>query len=129
VKESNMRSTAWAYEFNCEMSMEQMLEVWNQNGPWKWTTHESYWYGEYLISRPENGVRVRIHHPFQFPFRIGESKAVFAANNLDYPRNYYCALLEVDAEAPAERKSVDQRLHTLLHQVHSRNVREVEHYD
>jgi hypothetical protein len=81
---------ALAYEFNCELSLEEMLGVLNKKGAWKWTMRDSYWYGDYLICRPEEDVRVRIHQPAEFYAGITRDP-----KDLE-PRDYYTAVFTIE---------------------------------
>lgn len=50
----------WEYDFVCDESLESMRAAFNQSGPWQWELRDSAWYGDYLNTRPEEGIRVRI---------------------------------------------------------------------
>lgn len=50
----------WSHYFRCDQSLESMLTTFNQAGPWQWQLRDSAWYGDYLNTRPAEGVRVRI---------------------------------------------------------------------
>jgi len=54
---------AWGYEFTSALSLDQLSQRLNAAGPWVWQLRESHWYGEYLNTRPRDGLRVRIHMP------------------------------------------------------------------
>jgi hypothetical protein len=109
---------ALAYEFSCELSLEEMLKVLNENGSWKWTIRDSYWYGDYLNCRPQEDVRVRIHHPDEFFYGITH-----------HPKDYYTALFTIGSKAAAARDAVDHIFRELLLHLHARNLREIEYYD
>ena len=51
----------WAYDFACEQTLEEALAAFNAAGSWQWQLRDSYYYGEYLNTRPEPGLQVRIH--------------------------------------------------------------------
>jgi hypothetical protein len=113
---------ASAYEFNCDMSMEEMLKVLNTKGAWKWTMRDSYWYGRYLNCRPEEDVRVRIHHPAEF-------YAGITRDPIDLePRDYYTATFNIESKAAAARDAVDHIFRELLVHLHARNLREIASY-
>jgi hypothetical protein len=107
-----------ACEFYCDMSLDDMLKVLNGKGPWKWTVHDSFWYGDYLVCQPEQGLRVRIHHP-----------AESIAPDTKHPKSYYTATFSVDSGAAAVLDSIDETLRKLLTHLHAQNVREIEYYD
>lgn len=109
---------ALAYEFDSDMSMEEMLKVLNNKGSWKWTMHDSYWYGDYLNCRPQEDVRVRIHHPAEFFYGI-----------IKHPRDRYTALFTIESKAAAADDTVDRIFRELLVHLHARNLREIASYD
>ena len=112
---------ASAYEFNCDMAMEEMLKVLNKKGPWKWTMRDSHWYGDYLICRPEEDVHVRIHHPAEFFYGI-----------IQHPKDYYTALFTIESKAAdygLHDDAVDHIFRELLVHLQAQNLREIEYYD
>ena len=56
-----MPNLARAYEFESPLSQEELTQRLSTAGPWPWSRRESEWYGDYLISRTPEGVRIRIH--------------------------------------------------------------------
>ena len=49
-----------AYSFTCEYSStDRLCSRLNQVG-WYWQVGDSYWYGDYVVTRPFPGVRIRI---------------------------------------------------------------------
>jgi hypothetical protein len=114
---------ASAYEFDCDMSLEEMLKVLNQKGSWEWTMRDSHWYGDYLNCRPEAGVRVRIHHPAEFnPGTAQDPKD-------QDPKDRYTALYTIEPTAAAARDAIDHIFRELLVHLHARNLREIDSYD
>jgi hypothetical protein len=117
---------ALAYEFNCDMCMEEMLKVLNEKGPWKWTMHDSHWYGDYLNCRPKENVRVRIHHPAEFYAGITRDP-----KDLE-PRDYYTAVFTIESKAGTRGPhddAVDHIFRELLVHLQARNLREIASYD
>jgi hypothetical protein len=109
---------ALAYEFNCELSLEEMLKVLNEKGSWKWTMRDSYWYGDYLNCRPEEDVRVRIHHSAEFFYGI-----------TPHANDNYTALFTIESKAVEAHDAVDHVFRELLVHLHVRNLREIASYD
>jgi len=109
---------ALAYEFDCNISMEDMLEVLNKKGPWKWAVHDSHWYGDYLNCRPDEDVRVRIHHPAEFFYGITHD-----------PKSHYTALFTIESKAATTRDAVDHVFRELLVHLQAWNLREIAYYD
>ncbi len=58
---SRERMAVWAYEFDCDRPLSDMRGILNERGPWDWSIRESYWYGDYLMCRPGDGVRILVH--------------------------------------------------------------------
>jgi hypothetical protein len=119
---------ASAYEFNCDMSMEEMLKVLNERGSWKWTMRDSYWYGDYLNCRPEEDVRVRIHHPAEFYAGITQQDP----RHPQHPKEYYTAVFTIESKAGTRGlhdDAVDKIFRELLVHLQARNLREIEYYD
>ena len=117
---------ASAYAFNCDMSMEEMLEVLNKKGSWKWTMRDSYWYGDYLNCRPEEDVRVRIHQPAEFYAGITRDP-----KDLE-PRDYYTAVFTIESKAGTRGPhddAVDHIFRELLVHLQAWNLREIASYD
>lgn len=117
---------ASAYEFDCDMSMEEMLTVLNNKGSWQWTIRDSYWYGDYLNCRPQEGVRIRIHHPAEF---FGVFSQVNVPERTPDPEDYYTGLFTIESNAAGMRDAVDEIFRNLLNHLQARNVREIESYD
>jgi hypothetical protein len=119
---------ASAYEFNCDLSLEEMLKVLNEKGPWKWALQDdSYWYGSYLVNncRPVEGVRVRIHHPAEFYAGITRDP-----KDLE-PIDYYTAVFTIESKAGTRAlhdDAVDHIFRELLVHLHARNLREIDYY-
>jgi hypothetical protein len=59
-----------AYSFICkESSTEKLCARLNALGGWNWGVGDSYWYGDYVVTKPFPGVRIRI---VDFPTRVGD---------------------------------------------------------
>lgn len=56
-----MPRKAFAFGFECDRTLDQIVSQLNDAGPWSWQVRESYWYGDYLNCRPAKGIRIRIH--------------------------------------------------------------------
>lgn len=97
----------WAYDFTCAKSIETILTIFNEAGPWIWQMRDSAWYGDYLNARPSEGVRVRIHEV----------------------RGIYSALLRIESESAAQQNQIDEVCRGLLAKIHAENIKEIEPYD
>ena len=111
-----MLKAYWAYEFNCELSMEAILAAWNAAGPWQWVLGESTTYGDYLNCRPEEHVRVRVHEHPQMLF----------VRRLD---RGFSALLEIRPEGTATQAGIDGVFRRLLQAIDATNITEIDPYD
>jgi hypothetical protein len=101
---------SWAYDFTFDRSLEALLAALEATGSWAWQGRDSHWYGSYLNSRPEPGLRVRIHH---FPDQLRP----------------FSALLELQPDAAAKRAAVDTVFRALLASAGARDLRAIEPYD
>jgi hypothetical protein len=98
----------WAYEFQCGKSLEAILVILVEESPWDWHSRDSHWYGDYLNSRPMEGVRVRIH---------------------EWPESKYTILLQIDSESAAERSAIDEDIKVIFEKIEAKNIHETEPYD
>ena len=98
----------WAYAFVCDTTLEEMLGVLNEAGPWTWSLRDSHWYGDYLNARPGGGVRVRIH---------------------EWPDSKYTALLQIASDGTAEQAAIDGIAQELLRRLPAKDIVETEPYD
>ncbi|MEZ4769672.1 MAG: hypothetical protein R2844_14730 [Caldilineales bacterium] len=106
----------WAYDFSCDQSLEEILAVFNDTGPWQWQLRDSYVYGVYLNTRPMEGVHVRVH---EYPQAF-----------INGPREEgFLALLQIDNDSLAEKEDVDGVLLELLSRVSAAAINEIEPYD
>lgn len=99
----------WAYAFTCDLPMDAMASAWNAAGPWRWEVRDSHWYGDYLNTRPMDGVRVRIHESAD--------------------RSRYTCLLQIDRDSSATRAQIDNVLRSLLERIDVRTTTPIEPYD
>ena len=98
----------WSYEFQCKQSLEAILDILIETSQWDWHLRDSYWYGDYLNSRPMQGVRVRIH---------------------EWPESRYTILLQIDSESTADRLIIDESIKVIFDKIEAKNVCETEPYD
>ena len=101
----------WAYAFACDRPLGGLAGEWNAAGPWEWQLRDSSWYGDYLNTRPIDGVRVRIH----------EQPHV--------QQGGYTALMQIEPESAATQPEVDAVLRDLLRLVGVDELRPIEPYD
>ena len=103
-----------AYEFVCkESSTEQLCASLNRASGWIWTLGDSYWYGDYIASRPFPGVRIRI---VDFPERVGNEYR-------------YDADVRLGAECRTPLEEVDQAFRTALAQVGAHGIHDIDPFD
>jgi len=118
----------WAYEFRCARSLNELRAILNQTGPWEWTARDSYWYGDYLISRPFPKVRVRIHEKGGQGGVLAAS-AVQSGSMPEAPPNLYTVLVDTDSGCEIDRAAIDSIFLALLRRTDVQELREIEHYD
>jgi len=111
----------WAYDFDCDNTLDGVASLINSAGPWHWQARESYWYGDYLNTRPVPGLRVRIH---QYPQTVG------AGQHFTGPREHgFMALLELSGGSAATREEVDRIFRELLARINAVGLTEIDPYD
>ena len=103
-----------AYEFVCkEPSTEQLCASLNRASGWIWTLGDSYWYGDYIASRPFPGVRIRI---VDFPEPSGDEYR-------------YDADVRLSAECQTSMVEIDEAFRNALAQIGAREVKEIDPFD
>lgn len=108
------QQTRWAFNFQCEQSLDDLCTSFNASGPWQWDVRENYIFGDYLNTRPEEGVRLRVHY---FPQAFVQKKSGFSA------------LLELEADSSLTQSAIDRTFRKLLSQIQAREIKAVEPYD
>jgi len=106
--------TRWAFNFQCDLTLDDICTTFNTNGPYHWDVRENYIFGDYLNSRPEDGLRLRVHF---FPQAFVQNKSGFSA------------LLELDQDSPRTQDAIDNTFRKLLTQIQARDIKPVEPYD
>jgi rubrerythrin len=118
----------WAFAFKSDVPLEAMETAWNEVGPWQWELRDSSWYGDYLNSRPLEGVRVRIHEFPQQASEVGVFVGPGEVDGIDFDRGY-SALMEIESESAVSQADVDTVVTRLLSIANARDVRPIEPYD
>jgi hypothetical protein len=90
----------YAYSFTSPLSIAQMFERLNANGPWKWLERDNDRYGEYISTRP-------IDAPHQ-----GIAKILF-----DEEIGRFALNVELGSEAPGPQAAFDRVRDVVLAQV------------
>ncbi|HXG67001.1 MAG TPA: hypothetical protein VNO70_18000 [Blastocatellia bacterium] len=118
----------WAYVFTCDKPIEAILTAWNEAGPWQWGLRDSAWYGDYLNTRPAEGVRVRIH---EFPSQASEAGPFLGPGTVEGIRydQGYTALLQIEAESSATKAEINEVLRGLLERINAEKIKGIEPYD
>ena len=114
-----MASLAWAYEFESALSQDELMDRLTAAGPWTWSRRESEWFGEYLISRTPEGVRIRIHDR-QEPF--------FGSSEREPGPRYKC-LLDTSSGDAETKASVDSTFGDLLRSAGVTELTPIDTYD
>jgi len=109
-------SLDWAYEFQCDLSLEALLDALEANGPWSWTQRESYVEGSYINCRPDGHSRIKINKfPQGFVDRDGQEG--------------FSALIRTSLDHAAARQALDRSLKELLKAVGATELVAIEPYD
>jgi hypothetical protein len=114
-----MPTWAWAYEFNCELTPDQIAAKFNDAGPWTWSRRESEWYGDYLICRPAGHMRLRIHD---------RSEHFFGSDQFERGPRYKCQL-ETSANFKADRDAIDPIFLNLVAGLLATDLKAIDPYD
>lgn len=104
----------WAFNFQCNQSLDEICSSFNASGPWQWDVRENYVFGDYLNTRPEEGLRLRVHF---FPQGFVQNKTGFSA------------LLELEEDSTLTQRAVDDTFRKLLSQIQAQDIKAVEPYD
>jgi len=115
-----MTMKAFAWKFESDKTLEEILSELNAVGPWRWEARESYWYCDYLNCRPASGIRIRIHdHGQPTPAHFFQPSAT------DYTMQ-----LDIDTQWRLRPNShFIQRAKELLVKIGALNIGEIESYD
>ncbi len=103
----------WAYDFECDNTMAEIISTLNESGPWEWVWRDKDAFGPYISSAPFEGVRARIY-------------------DLDgYYSNgpTYTADFKLGEGRKAERAAIDSVFSELLGKLAARNLTKGEGYD
>ncbi len=124
----------WAYEFRCAKPLDQLEAALNEAGPWPWQARDSYWYGDYLNSRPSPGVRVRIHEEgggmldwWAARLQGGRGEVPEAGSRQGDHR--YTALVDMEDVSGVDRAVIDNVLLSVLRVAGAQDIREIKPYD
>jgi hypothetical protein len=118
----------WAFAFRCDAPIELIETTWNEAGPWQWQLRDSAWYGDYLNTRPLEGVRVRVH---EFPQQASEA-GVFVGPGADDGVDYtdgFSVLLQIEPTSQATQADVDPVVTRLLSLINAQDVTPIVPYD
>ncbi len=103
-----------AYSFICkESSTDALCARLNALGGWEWWLGDSYWYGDYVASKPFEGVRIRI---VDYPTRIND----------EYK---YDADVRIRGECHTQMTAIDEAFRKVLAQIGAHDVEEIEPFD
>ena len=103
-----------AYSFTCkESTTDQLCARLNALGGWNWGVGDSYWYGDYVVTRPFPGVRIRI---------------------VDFPKHtetgyQYDSDIRIGKECTTPMTEIDAAYRNVLAQLPAHDVQEIETFD
>lgn len=106
----------WAYQFDSDHSLEEIGSIFNLKGPWHWQLRDSYIYGNYLNTRAEDGLYLRLH---EYPLPFGEDQEEIG----------FSALIQIKADSALEKSEVDRVFLELLNVIEATEIQEIEPYD
>lgn len=106
----------WAYDFSCSQSLETICNIFNEAGPWNWQLRDNYIFGNYINTRPGEGLH----------FKVNEYPQAFFKG----PREEgFTALLRIESNSQLERKEVDAVFRKLLEKIRAADIADIEPYD
>jgi hypothetical protein len=103
----------WAYDFECDLSLEEILDRFNQLGPWRWQLRDNYIEGHYINTRPADGVHLKLRE-YPQAFIKGPREAGFSA------------IIRLSGPAVSSRGEIDSRFTSLLSQIEAKDLQSVE---
>jgi hypothetical protein len=115
-----MPKAYWAYDFACDLPIEDILAAFNAAGPWQWGLRESAVYGDYLNCRPNEYVRLRVH---EYP-QTGAYGTFIGLRDKGFS-----ALLEIESSDDVTQAEIDGVFRGLLQTVKATGTTEIEPYD
>lgn len=102
-----------AYSFICDYSSTDALCARLNQVAWQWHVGDSYWYGDYVVTRPFPGVRIRI---VDFPTR---TEAGYR----------YESDIRIGKECTMTMAEIDAAYRKVLAELPAHDVQEVEWFD
>ena len=102
-----------AYSFTCDYSSTDALCARLNQVAWEWQVGDSYWYGDYVVSRPFPGVRIRI---VDFPTRTETGYR-------------YDSDVRLGKECTTPMEEIDTAYRNILAQIPARDIQEIETFD
>jgi hypothetical protein len=102
-----------AYSFICEYSSTDTLCARLNQVKWHWQIGDSHWYGDYVVTRPFPGVRIRI---------------------VDFPKKtetgyLYDSDVRLDEDCTTQMTEIDAAYRNILAQVPAHDIKEIETFD
>lgn len=102
-----------AYSFICDYSSTDALRARLNQVGWWWQMGDSYWYGDYVVTRPFRGVRIRI---VDFPTKT-ETGYLYDSD------------VRLGKECTTPMAEIDAAYRDILAQVPAHDIKEIETFD
>lgn len=102
-----------AYSFICDYSSTDALCARLNQVAWFWQVGDSYWYGDYVVTRPFPGVRIRI---VDFPTKTETGYR-------------YDSDVRLRKECTTPMEEIDAAYRNILAQIPARDIQEIEGFD
>lgn len=116
MTQNTSNDQAWAYDFACELGLEEVLGRFNRLGPWQWQMRENYIEGDYLNVRPVDGLRLKVNEYPQAFIQNPQSSG-------------FRTLARLQSGAMVSRDQVDSVLNDLLREIDASRITAIEPYD
>jgi hypothetical protein len=102
-----------AYSFICDYSSTDALCARLNQVGWHWQVGDSYWYGDYVVTRPFSGVRIRI---VDFPTKTETGYR-------------YDSDVRLGKECTTPIEEIDAAYRKILAQIPACDIQEIETFD
>ena len=102
-----------AYSFICDYSSTDALCARLNQVAWFWQVGDSYWYGDYVVSQPFTGVRIRI---VDFPIRTETGYR-------------YDSDVRLRKECTTPMEEIDAAYRNILAQIPAHDIQEIDTFD
>jgi hypothetical protein len=125
--------TSWACQFYSDLELEPLAGQLNEKGVWRWVARDSAWWGEYLQTRPAEGVRIRIFSPAEAngvrEQNLDPAAAAGGTTTPSGPPHEYVAQFDLDSTDATAIQGIHDTFHLLLTSIFASEPRVCDTWD